>query len=98
MMRRIILGFIGLILYHAKEESVTGSFMMRELRRYGYAVGPGTIYPLLHKMGKSGLLTGRWEVRNGRRVRIYEITPKGIEVLEEGKKKVKELYEEILDG
>lgn len=97
MIRRILLGFMELhILHHASKESITGVFMIEELKRHGYEVSPGTIYPLLHKMEVSGLLKSRWEVRNGKRIRLYEITPKGLEVLEEGKKKVKELCNEIL--
>jgi DNA-binding PadR family transcriptional regulator len=94
----VILGFIELhILYHASKEPITGSFMMKELKRHGYSIGPGTIYPLLHKMEKFEVLTSRWEIKDGKRIRVYEITPKGFEILEEGKKKVRELYEEILD-
>ncbi len=97
MMRRIILGFMGLhILHHASKEPITGAFMIKELESHGYKVSPGTLYPLLQKMEKTGLLKSRWEVRNGKRVRLYEITQEGIRVLEEGKKKVKELCTEIL--
>jgi len=70
--------------------------MIKELESHGYKVSPGTLYPLLQKMEKTGLLKSRWEVRNGKRVRLYEITQEGIRVLEEGKKKVKELCMEIL--
>lgn len=69
---------------------------MKELERHGYNVSPGTIYPLLRKMESSGLLKSRWEVRNGRKVRIYEITQEGLKLLEEGRKKVRELCNEIL--
>ncbi|ALV63396.1 Transcriptional regulator, PadR family [Thermococcus sp. 2319x1] len=70
--------------------------MMKELESHGYKVSPGTLYPLLQKMEKMGLLKSRWGVQNGKRVRLYELTQAGIEVLEEGKKKVKELCREIL--
>lgn len=70
--------------------------MMKELESHGYKVSPGTLYPLLQKMEKMRLLKSRWEVQNGKRVRLYEITQEGLEVLEEGKKKVKELCREIL--
>lgn len=69
---------------------------MEELKRHGYKVSPGTIYPLLRKMEDLGLLKSRWDVVNGRRVRLYEITEKGLEVLKEGKEKVRELCKEIL--
>lgn len=69
---------------------------MEELKRHGYKVSPGTIYPLLQKMEDSGLLKSRWGIRNGRRIRFYEITPRGLQMLEEGKKRIKELCTEIL--
>ncbi|ASI98273.1 PadR family transcriptional regulator [Thermococcus celer] len=85
------------VLHHANEGPVTGSFMMEELRRHGYRVSPGTIYPLLHSLEGKGLLKGHREVRNGRRVRIYEITERGKKVLEEGRKKLRELCKELLE-
>ncbi len=99
MIRRIILGFMGLhILHHASREDVTGKFMMEELKRHGYSVSPGTIYPLLHRMEGMGLLKSHVEVRNGRRVRLYRATPEGERLLEEAKEKVRELCTEILGG
>ncbi|NJE79643.1 helix-turn-helix transcriptional regulator, partial [Thermococcus sp. GR4] len=38
------------VLHHAEREPITGSFMMEELKRHGYHISPGTIYPLLHGM------------------------------------------------
>jgi len=98
MIRRVLLGFIGIhVLHHASKGEVTGKFMMDELGRHGYSVSPGTIYPLLHKMEEMGLLKSRNEVRNGRRVRLYRATPKGEKLLEETKDKVRELCREVLE-
>ncbi|ASJ02791.1 PadR family transcriptional regulator [Thermococcus profundus] len=97
MIRRVLLGFMGLhILHHASREEITGKFVMEELEKHGYKTSPGTIYPLLHKMEDMGLLQSRTEVRNGKRVRLYRATPKGEELLEKARKKVKELCTEIL--
>ncbi|CAD5243502.1 PadR family transcriptional regulator [Thermococcus camini] len=84
------------ILHHASEEPVTGSFMMEELGRHGYHVSPGTIYPLLHALEKESLLKSHWEVRGGRRVRVYEITKIGRKTLDEGRERLKELCTELL--
>ncbi|WP_456394844.1 PadR family transcriptional regulator [Thermococcus sp.] len=85
-------------LHHAEKGPVTGAFMMKELRNHGYRISPGTIYPLLHEMEEKGLLKSRQEVRNGKRVRIYEITEKGRIALEEGRRRVEELCRELLEG
>ena len=38
----------------------------------------GTLYPALHRLEKSGLITGKWQLLpNGRQRRYYYITPKG---------------------
>ncbi|MFA4646700.1 PadR family transcriptional regulator [Pyrococcus kukulkanii] len=84
------------ILHHAEKGGITGAFMMKELERHGYRVSPGTIYPLLHSMEKEGLLKSRWEVREGRRIRVYEITEKGVKALQEGRERVRELCKELL--
>ncbi|ASJ00754.1 PadR family transcriptional regulator [Thermococcus gorgonarius] len=97
MIRRVILGFMGIhVLHHASREGVTGKFMMEELRKHSYNVSPGTIYPLLHRMEAMGLLESRFEVRNGKRVRVYTITPEGSRLLGEARKMVKELCNEVL--
>ncbi len=39
----------------------------------------GTLYPALHRLEKSGLVTGRWQILpNGRQRRYYYITDKGL--------------------
>jgi DNA-binding PadR family transcriptional regulator len=40
-------------------------------------VPSGTVYPALHRLENSGLVCSSWEQANGRRRRIYEITPAG---------------------
>ncbi|MEU4363338.1 helix-turn-helix transcriptional regulator [Promicromonospora sp. NPDC023987] len=37
----------------------------------------GTIYPALHRLERTGLITGDWSVHNGRRRRTYTITAAG---------------------
>src|SRR5688500_12562173 len=44
------------LLYHASREPIFGLGMIRELRRHGYRIGPGTLYPLLHRMEAKGYL------------------------------------------
>ena len=43
----------------------------------------GTIYPALHRLEGSGLIESEWSVENGRRRRVYMLTPKGRRTLEE---------------
>jgi PadR family transcriptional regulator PadR len=50
-----------------------------EARSQGYfKFKEGTLYPALHRLEKSGLISSQWELlANGRQRRNYNITPKG---------------------
>ena len=56
-----------------------------EKRSQGYfKFKEGTIYPALHRLEKSGLIEGNWEmIPSGRKRRYYHITEKGNNLLEE---------------
>ncbi|MEK3805884.1 PadR family transcriptional regulator [Bacillus sp. FSL H8-0547] len=96
-MREFILGAIKIhILYHAKIEPVYGSFMIEELRSHGYEIGPGTLYPYLHNLEKSGCLTREDRKENGRIRKYYSITKEGEQALEDAKKMLRELAKEVL--
>jgi PadR family transcriptional regulator PadR len=72
--------------------------MMQELRHHGYRVGPGTLYPMLHRMEKKGYLRSKKKVVQGKMRRVYVITALGRVELPEAKDKVRELYEEMVEG
>ena len=85
------------VLHHAGEGPVFGLWLIEELRRHGYQIGPGTLYPLLHGLEAKGYLTSRPE-RNGRSTRrVYDITPHGSEALAAARQKVKELFGEMFE-
>jgi PadR family transcriptional regulator PadR len=42
----------------------------------------GTIYPALHRLERAGLMQTSWEQANGRRRRMYELTPAGRRALD----------------
>lgn len=94
--RRMFLGFIYIhILHHALEAPIYGSWMIEELREHGYEMSAGTLYPILHRMEKEGLLeTERITIEGHQRI-YYRCTTFGIQVLQESKNKLKELLNEI---
>jgi len=64
----------GLILAVLAEQPLHGYAIACELRdRSGgmLDVAEGTLYPVLHKLEKEGLIHSRWETVNGRRRRVY---------------------------
>ncbi|HDZ90979.1 MAG: helix-turn-helix transcriptional regulator [Deltaproteobacteria bacterium] len=99
MDREIFAGLIKLhVLYHASRDRIFGLWVIEELRRHGYELSPGTLYPILHRMEKKGYLRSKREVVKGKTRRAYSITARGEEVLREAKTKVRELFGELFEG
>ena len=97
MLRDIHLAFIKMhILYHAAQEEVFGIGLIKELKRHGYKLSPGTLYPTLAKMQQSGLLTCECRTVQHKQRKYYRITRAGEALLDEVKEKLKELYDEIV--
>jgi PadR family transcriptional regulator PadR len=96
--REFVRGFIRLhILHHAAQEPLVGFWMIEELRRHGYEMSPGTIYPLLHGLQKKGYLSVEVK-REGRRFwREYSATKEGKKVLNAAKRKLRELFHELIE-
>ncbi len=46
-----------------------------------FVLAEGTIYPVLHRMEREGLLRSSWSQAAGRRRRVYELTGAGRESL-----------------
>jgi DNA-binding PadR family transcriptional regulator len=84
------------VLHHAAEGPIHGTWTMRELARHGYRVGPGTIYPTLHKMETDGLLISKRELVEGRVLRRYRISAKGRRTLARAQRALRELADEVL--
>lgn len=86
------------ILHHAAEAPVFGLGIIEELRRHGYEISAGTLYPMLHGLEKKGYLASHHE-RSGRRERrVYQITRRGRAALADGRAKVMELFGELFEG
>jgi len=97
VIRSFFLGFIKIhILHHADEEEVYGLWLMEELRRHGYDISPGTLYPILHSLEKEKLLESRKETIGGKVRKYYKITRAGRRALKLAKCKIKELVDEVM--
>jgi PadR family transcriptional regulator PadR len=97
VLRHMFLGFMRLhVLYHTEKEAICGTELMEELEEHGFEIGPGTLYPMLHQMQKSGLLTSEDEVVAGKRRKNLRITAAGKKVLAKAKVQLRELASEIL--
>lgn len=86
------------ILYHASREPVFGLGIIEELRRHGYSLSPGTLYPMLHAMEEAGYLRAKARIVDGKTRRNYAITAKGRIALADSKAKVRELFGELFES
>lgn len=98
LIRDFLLGFIKLhILYHANKEPIYGQEFQNELKRHGYDMSFGTLYPVFHKLHQNGYLQLKEVNVKGKIRKYYSITKKGSRVLEESKLKIKELFDELFE-
>ena len=73
-------GVVGVhVMHHACEGEVHGAALIEELARHGHRLSPGTVYPMLHRLHRAGLLDVRDVVVAGRKRRLYRATPAGRE-------------------
>jgi PadR family transcriptional regulator, regulatory protein PadR len=97
--REILLGFWKVhILHHAAEHPIIGQWVLTELRRHGYDISPGTLYPLLKRLERNGWLRSETAVGEGkRRRRYYHLTKRGAAVLDVLRETVVELHHEVVE-
>ena len=96
--RDLYAGLIRLhVLHHAAKETVYGFAMIEELRRHGYELSAGTLYPILHGLEQKGLLRSAKERVSRTERRVYSATPTGRKALAAAKTKVRELFGELFE-
>jgi DNA-binding PadR family transcriptional regulator len=90
--QELLSGLVKLhVLHRAAQHELYGQWMIEELRRHGYRLSPGTLYPMLEGLEKRGYLVSRKE-RHGRAVRrLYRTTPLGQEGLATARLHLREL-------
>jgi PadR family transcriptional regulator PadR len=98
VLRHFFLGFIKIhILHHAGEAPVFGVALIAELRRHGYKLSPGTLYPVLHQLEEAAYLSRLDRVVNGKVRKYYVLTRRGRHALREAREKIAELVGEVLE-
>jgi len=59
---------------------------IEQVTRGVFVVGPGSLFPALHRLAEKGWIDGQWEVENGRRVKVYALTRSGLSQLAKEKR------------
>lgn len=85
--RRIVQSFFHgmlrlFVLQQAAHEPVYGGALAKALRRHGYEISPGSLYPLLHSLEHERLVRRRSRMVRGRERKYYELTALGRACLE----------------
>ncbi len=74
-------GHLDMLLLASLEQGPRHGYAVREaLRERGgtrFDLPTGTIYPALRRLEAAGLVSGVWAEEDGRRRRIYQLTPAG---------------------
>ncbi len=58
-----------------------GYALLETLARAGFGVDANTLYPLLRRLEKQGLLTAQWNTDESRPRKFYATSPDGLELL-----------------
>lgn len=98
-LKDLILGFVKLhILHHASISPVFGQEFRNELKRHGYELSFGTLYPTFHSLVERGYLRMEKKIVDGKIRKYHVITQKGRNLLREGRAKAKELTDELFES
>lgn len=79
-------GTLVLIVLSQLAEPQYGYSLVTILEEKGVPIDPGTLYPLLRRLEKQGLLESKWDTRDARPRKYYLISDTGREVYEELRK------------
>jgi DNA-binding PadR family transcriptional regulator len=96
--REILLSFWKVhILHHAEEGPIYGQWIAEELRRHGYRISPGTLYPLLKRMETNGWLKSASNRSATHARKEYTLTRAGAKILAFIRTQVEELHHEVIE-
>lgn len=91
---------VGLVLKMLEQKDMYGYEIIKEMELKSGGVfefKEGTLYPILHTLEADGMVLAYWEVKDSRKRKYYQITPKGQKQLLE-KKKEWNLFRNAVDG
>ena len=97
--RDFIQGMVKIFMLHqASLGPIYGNKMSKALQSLGYQISPGSLYPLLHTLEKSGLLHSHIRVAKGRLRKYYILTEQGYLCLSELRQELGELVQTVILG
>lgn len=76
-------GILQLAVLSLLREPTYGYDLIRVLDGHGLQTEEGTLYPILRRLAKDGLLASTWDTSGSRPRKYYESTDEGVRVLRE---------------
>jgi PadR family transcriptional regulator PadR len=70
-------GFLQVLVLVLLEKDMYGYAMVKRLEEKGYSLEENTLYPLLRRLEKKGLIKGNWDVSEDRPRKFYVISEEG---------------------
>jgi DNA-binding PadR family transcriptional regulator len=70
-------GFLQVLVLVLLERDMYGYSMVKQLEEKGYTVEENTLYPLLRRLEKKGLIKSKWDISKDRPRKFYVITKDG---------------------
>ncbi|MFO7981425.1 MAG: PadR family transcriptional regulator [Candidatus Aminicenantes bacterium] len=73
-------GFLQVLVLVLLERKMYGYSIVKNLEKKGYLIEENTLYPLLRRLEKKGLIQSQWDVSEKRPRKFYVITKKGQDI------------------
>jgi DNA-binding PadR family transcriptional regulator len=73
-------GFLQVLVLVLLEKNMYGYAMVKQLETRGNEVEENTLYPLLRRLEKKGLIKSKWDVSEDRPRKFYVVTKEGRDV------------------
>jgi len=90
-------GMVKLIVLHqASLGPVYGGRLSKHFHGLGYAISPGSLYPLLHSLERAKFLHCRIKIFKGRARKYYELTTEGQDCLKALRQELGEIVREVI--
>lgn len=96
LVKDFVRGFLNLhILRDASKEEIYGKEFKEVLKKHGYNISYGTLYPIFHKLERKGLLKSKKRIINGKTRKYYQTTSLGKKELDAAMIKASELFKDL---
>lgn len=70
-------GFLQVLVLVLLEKNMYGYAMVKRLEAKGFVLEENTLYPLLRRLEKKGLIKGKWNIREDRPRKFYALSDEG---------------------